>query len=259
MYSATGSCKASNLIHKLCTTCGLEKDVTEFHRDRQTKDGLHSRCALCANAAVRKWNRDNPERAAATARRYYQKNKEKCAAGRRRHYEEHKEERKVDMKRWREANKEKLVADGKRYYLENKERINATNRGWREANRERVAATDRKWQMENPERRRAIGARYRDKHPEVDRRNWHRYRALKLGAAGDATVEQIAARWEVYGETCYICGSPAEATDHVKPLAAGGANFPANLRPICTRCNSVKGAIWPYNFTAARQELTGLR
>src|ERR1035437_403930 len=67
-------------------------------------------------------------------------------------------------------------------------------------------------------------------------------RARKLGAEGTATVAQIAARWAMWGGKCWMCDDIATATDHVKPLALGGANWPSNQRPICTSHNSIKGA-----------------
>jgi len=79
-------------------------------------------------------------------------------------------------------------------------------------------------------------------------------RARITGASGHVTVEQIQARWDYYGNKCYICGKDAEATDHVIPLSKGGSNWPANLRPICERCNSVKSGRWPYDFKQAKQE-----
>lgn len=44
-----------------------------------------------------------------------------------------------------------------------------------------------------------------------------------------------------------MCGDAATQTDHVKPLARGGLNVPANLRPICGPCNRAKSDAWPLN------------
>ena len=43
---------------------------------------------------------------------------------------------------------------------------------------------------------------------------------------------------------CWICGRAAQALDHVRPRAKGGFESLGNLRPICTICNSSKGAKW---------------
>lgn len=50
----------------------------------------------------------------------------------------------------------------------------------------------------------------------------------------------IAGRWQVWGGRCYVCRRPAVEIDHVKPLAVGGPNLPANIRPICLLCHRRK-------------------
>ena len=46
--------------------------------------------------------------------------------------------------------------------------------------------------------------------------------------------------------SCYVCGIPAEATDHVYPLAKDGLHCNENFAPICQECNSAKiDRIWP--------------
>lgn len=88
-------------------------------------------------------------------------------------------------------------------------------------------------------------ARYRRENPTRRSANEQRRRAAKRSAAGDCSAAQLEARWAYYGGRCWCCGAAAEATDHVKPLAKGGSNWPANLRPICTSCNSSKRDTWP--------------
>jgi 5-methylcytosine-specific restriction endonuclease McrA len=69
----------------------------------------------------------------------------------------------------------------------------------------------------------------------------HAARARNVGASGFTTGEQITARIAYYGGRCYLCGEPATTIDHVIPLARGGSNWPANLRPCCRSCNATKG------------------
>lgn len=74
-------------------------------------------------------------------------------------------------------------------------------------------------------------------------------RGRKAEASGDATKDQVIARILYYGSQCWIpgCTEPGTAIDHVKPLSKGGANWPANLRPICQRHNSQKSNLWPFD------------
>lgn len=76
-------------------------------------------------------------------------------------------------------------------------------------------------------------------------------RGRKAAAAGDASPAQIAARVAYYGGKCWMCGRPYEHIDHVIPLSRDGSNWPANLRPACSTCNSRKGSKLPKEMTAS--------
>lgn len=70
-----------------------------------------------------------------------------------------------------------------------------------------------------------------------------RRKAVKRGVLTiPFTIEQFAARMAFWGNRCWLCQGPFEAADHVIPLALGGPHCLSNLRPICTSCNSSKGA-----------------
>lgn len=139
-----------------------------------------------------------------------------CTAERRR---ERSAERKVVRAAWRAANAERIRRQKAESYRRHRERHRARGREWRQANPERVRL-------------------------HIRAQNAARYARLK-GAPGRATAQQVADRWAYYGGCCWMCGAPATDTDHVKPLAAGGSNWPANLRPACSPCNRAKSAAWP--------------
>lgn len=79
-----------------------------------------------------------------------------------------------------------------------------------------------------------------------------RRKALRDTALGDVTAEQLAARIAYYGWRCWMCRAPWTCIDHVKPLAAGGSNWPANLRPACRSCNARKQHRWPFDTTTRK-------
>ena len=88
----------------------------------------------------------------------------------------------------------------------------------------------RQWKRENPDACRASCAR--------------RY-ARKVSAPGTCSTEQWEARRAVFGGRCWLrlpgCTGEGTEIDHVIPVARGGTNWPANLRPICVHCNRRKG------------------
>src|SRR5579863_639236 len=64
-----------------------------------------------------------------------------------------------------------------------------------------------------------------------------RCQARRFATPRHATNEQIAARVAFYGGRCAYCGAPYTDLDHAIPIAQGGSNWPANLRPACKHCN----------------------
>jgi 5-methylcytosine-specific restriction endonuclease McrA len=58
------------------------------------------------------------------------------------------------------------------------------------------------------------------------------------------TFGDLQAKFDYWGNLCWMCGAPATSLDHVKPLAKGGAHILANFRPACGRCNSAKSNRW---------------
>lgn len=138
---------------------------------------------------------------------------------------------KVSRKLWAEAHPGYHEAKTLEWRKNNQEHFKALTKRWRQNNLDKIHARISEWKKQNPEKRRAYNARRRARQHSAP--GWHY-----------TTAQHIQWRWEFYGNRCYICGNPAEATDHVIPLAKGGSHWPANLRPVCWHCNSQKGAKW---------------
>lgn len=48
--------------NKTCAECDVLKPLTEFHRNKNRSDGRNNNCKDCANARIKSWKQDNPER-----------------------------------------------------------------------------------------------------------------------------------------------------------------------------------------------------
>ena len=92
---------------KKCSGCGEEKELTEFHRDKQTRDGRRSDCKVCGldrRAEYRAANEDmirkkarvayaeDKDRLAGIARKNYAKNKEQRRKQKREYYRKHRKQ-----------------------------------------------------------------------------------------------------------------------------------------------------------------------
>lgn len=195
---------------KKCNHCHEIKDYSQFNRQSTTSDGFHRTCRACAKAINARRYRERTESIKQRTKQWAQENPERV----------------------REIRRQNMYL---RYHAD-PDAARAYQQAWREANSERLRK--RAMELWDPERLR----RWRRDNPEKRRAQELRRRARKLLAAGDASAGQIADRIAYYGNLCWMCGDPADTIDHVIPLAAGGTNWPANLRPACRPCNSRKGA-----------------
>jgi len=62
---------------KTCTKCGAEKDVSEFNKDNQKKDGYRSSCKVCSKKYADEYTRLHRDMKNASSREYYHKTREK--------------------------------------------------------------------------------------------------------------------------------------------------------------------------------------
>jgi len=199
------------------------------------------RCDECreAQSEYRKayYREASRDRELAQRKAYYEANRDRELAQKKAYREANRDRVLAQARAYREGSRDRVLAKKKAHYEANRDRALAQKKAYREANRDRVLAKQREWQKRNPESVRAAKSRRR---------------AKKLAApSAPYTAQQVKQRWAVWGNRCWLNPShPAEATDHVKPLAAGGADMLANFRPICHSCNASKGAKWPLDLSS---------
>lgn len=192
---------------KRCSKCGETKPRTEFGPSKQTPDGLFRYCRTCKRAA---------DRAS---------------------HQRHRPERTAKMRAAYRANPAPYIARATAQYERDREAGKRRATAWAQANPERRheirLASDRRRYAINPERKREVWRK--------------RHAAIKRGCqAYPFTTDQLAAKVAYWGGRCWVCSGPFEAIDHVKPLAKLGPHMLANLRPICTACNTRKRDRWPF-------------
>lgn len=68
---------------KDCIKCGLNKPLSDYHKNKNRKDGVTVICKPCAIAKSGKWQKENKEQVNAVCRKNYAKNLEDSRAKRR--------------------------------------------------------------------------------------------------------------------------------------------------------------------------------
>lgn len=58
---------------KKCSRCKIEKDISEFYRNKTEKDGYHHYCKICNLARVNQYYLENPEKAKYTRDKLYRR------------------------------------------------------------------------------------------------------------------------------------------------------------------------------------------
>ncbi len=208
---------------KKCTKCGETKELTEFHKDKNRKDGRRACCKVCQ----KQYYQANREKIAERQKQHRQANREKIAEKNKQYYQENREK----MKQYRQENREKM----KQYRQENREQIAEQKKQYRQANREQIAEYQKQYFKENR---------------EVHYARTQKRRAIKRDAAGNATAAEIQARFDYHGNRCYYCGCDGKMTiEHRIPLSRGGTHYPANIVPACLSCNCSKGTKTEKEFT----------
>ena len=93
---------------KRCSKCGETKGVSEFHKNKNSKDGFAHWCKDCCSKNLK---------------RYYKNNRDKLLNRQKCYRESHSEYYKEYMREYREEHKEEISTAKKTWYIQNKEYV----------------------------------------------------------------------------------------------------------------------------------------
>lgn len=108
---------------KICSKCGVKKDINDFYKKNDSKDGCYSYCKKCSSIIRKQYYEKNKENSKLKMKEYYQKNKNKIRNFNQKWYFEHQQEMKEYNKKYFNKNKDKLLKQQKEYYENNKDTI----------------------------------------------------------------------------------------------------------------------------------------
>ena len=104
---------------KKCAKCKVEKEITEFFKDKQRKGGLYPSCKECGKEYYKEYHKENKDK----IKEYYKENKDKIIERHKEYYKENKNKIKEHRKEYYKENKDKINKCQKEYYKENKDKI----------------------------------------------------------------------------------------------------------------------------------------
>ena len=77
---------------KICSKCGIEKDLNDFYKRKDTKDGLRSDCKECKDLVSKKYHENHKEEIDLYQKNYKVENEEKIKENNRINYDINKKE-----------------------------------------------------------------------------------------------------------------------------------------------------------------------
>ena len=85
---------------KICIKCNIEKELEEFYKDKQNKDGLCSKCKGCSEEYKKKYRKENVEEIKQRNKKYYEENVEKIRKQKKEYHKENKSKRNEYQKKY---------------------------------------------------------------------------------------------------------------------------------------------------------------
>lgn len=217
---------------KVCTQCGLEKELFKFEKRSASKDGHNASCKVCRN--------------------FY--------------YENNKERRKESKKIWRENNKEY----SREYYYKNQEYYKQCSKDYYKKNREVKLQYSKDYSKNNRESINRYIKNKSDKdinfklnrriratiNTEINRnrnKNTKSYKTLELLGCSISEARSYLESKFLEGMSWDNHGLKGWHIDHIKPLASFDLTDPeqqkqafhyTNLQPLWWQENLQKGSKW---------------
>ena len=210
---------------KICTKCHMEKELTEFYKNKAGKYGVKATCKSCDKL----YCQENAEYIAERTKQYCNDNREYISKRMKKWKEDNQEYLAIYMQQWRKDN----AVDHKKY-----------DKQYREENKEQIAMRMKQW-AQTPKGKAAIKAAK------------HNRRAAKLSAKGNHTSAEILGLFELQSGVCPYCKVKLHKTkrnsfhvDHILPLSKGGSNDISNIQLLCPKCNMSKHDKLPEEFAS---------
>lgn len=232
---------------KVCSKCGIEKEFSEFHKCKKSKDGYKSACKFCRNKEYKIYRIENQQK------------------------------EKLRHDKYRKENKEKIAIYNKDYYEENKEHCLNVRQNWKENNQELRKKHNQEWDKNNREKRKNISRKYRLKNPEKRSqlfKNWSiknqdklsakrmKYRSTKIQCTPpwyEIQKEKITALYKKAQELTERTGI-VHHIDHIYPLKPRkktdpvGLHVLANLQILTEEENLRKNNMQPEEWEEYKKE-----
>jgi hypothetical protein len=235
---------------KTCKKCSTLKDLNEFGRNKNEKDGLNIYCKICEKERAKKYRENNPDKIKLSTKKYRTQSKDK--------YDK-------TIQRYIQKNPHMSSKERSRKYRENEDyrnKMNENRKKYRLDNIEKEREKYKNYYHENKVKLRKINNEYKSKKLKMDpffrmKKNLSdRIRKLlSEGKGGRKTLDIVGLNYEDfknYIENLFVDGMSWDNygfwhLDHIKPICLAKTeeeilkfNHYTNLQPLWAEDNLKK-------------------
>lgn len=135
------------MMGKICSKCKIEKELGEYHKYKNSKDGVKNICKKCISDNNKK--PEEREKINVTNRKWRNENNEKIKEYRKKYYNKNKEKIQLKNKEWKLNNPEKYKEIIDSYHEKNHNLLKIKKKQYRDKNREKLLNLTNKWKIDN--------------------------------------------------------------------------------------------------------------
>lgn len=149
---------------KICNICGIKRDLSEFYKHVNKKDGLTTKCKNC----YKQYYKENKDKKRDYDKKYRQTHKKAIDSYNKKYRELHREEICKNVQNYYKKHKKERIEYNKKYRQKNKEGIKLYNKKYKQENRERISQQEKKYRQENKEKIFIYNKQYKRKRYQTD-------------------------------------------------------------------------------------------
>jgi hypothetical protein len=187
---------------KRCSKCGIEKELSEYHKRSSVGNGHRAECKECSAALCREYHQSHQKEQAKAGRKYRQS---------------HKIEEVERHRKYRLSHKIEITENSCKYYQSHKTK---------EAERSRKYGLTEKGKLSRKRRNHNRRARMKNTKATLTIEEWNKILTIQKNKCNICGKRFITKR--------------LPTMDHIMPLSHGGNLSFGNVQALCQSCNSRK-------------------
>lgn len=216
-------------MSKICTSCKILKEYSDFRKLKSSSDGLKSTCKICNSIYDKEYRKNNKDK----AKKYYEKNREKLLLYKKKYREEHEDKLLKCTREWILKNISRKRETDRKYRLKNKDRVKLNQEKYKNKRNK-----DRKERWKKDTNFKLVESLRNRLRSAIKGKNIKKHKSTRelVGCNVEELKKYIESKF-LPGMTWENYGLYGWHIDHIKPLSKFNLSDPKELSLACHYTN----------------------